>query len=163
MTEYDFTLKFDVSEVDAEPSDIADSLYGAGCDDAIIGFGKDGVVAANFIRTALSASEAINSAISDVNQCFPKARLIEATPDFVGITEIAEIVECTRQNVRSLYVRKANNFPPPIHEGRYTIWHLANVLAWFQEKRNYSIPTDLLDVSKANMRLNIERQLQELH
>jgi hypothetical protein len=161
MTEYDFTLKFDVSGINTNPSDIADLLYGAGCDDAIIGFGKDGVIAVNFTRDALSASDAINSAISDVNQCVPDARLIEAIPDFVGITEIAEIIKCSRQNVRGLYIRKSNNFPPPIHDGNQVIWHLAKVLPWFREKQNYSIPDNLIDISIKNMKLNIERQLQD--
>ena len=163
MIEYDFTLKFDVSGVDAELDAIADALYGAGCDDAIIGLGKTGMIAANFTRDASSASDAINSAIADVKQCFPDARLVEATPDFVGLTEIAEIIDCSRQNVRGLYMRNINTFPAPIHEGHSTIWHLAKVLTWLKEKGHYAISDGLIDVSIANMKLNIERQLQELH
>ncbi len=66
MAEYDFTLRFDIASFEREPESLVDQLYEAGCDDAIIGFGRQGRIALNFTREARSATEAISSALRDV-------------------------------------------------------------------------------------------------
>ncbi len=71
----------------------------AGCDDALVGVGQPGRIALDFTREARSASEAVLSAIKDVQRAIPGARLIEAGPDYVGLTEVAEMVGVTRQNI----------------------------------------------------------------
>jgi hypothetical protein len=163
MKDYDFTLKFDISNISDAPEVIADSLYENGCDDSVIGFGKAGQIAVNFTRTAVSASEAIHSALKDVKKTIPAARLIEATPDFVGLTDIADILECSRQNVRGLYVSSRSTFPTPVHEGSSTIWHLAKVLPWLRDKGNYKITDDLIEVSIANMKINLDQQMRSAY
>jgi hypothetical protein len=32
----------------------------------------------------------------------PGAELVEASPDFVGLTDVADLVGCSRQNIRKL-------------------------------------------------------------
>ena len=162
MTEYDFLLKFDLPDPEVNPEDFVDALYDAGCSDATVGTGQHGRIALNFTREANSAAEAVSSAIADVRKAIPKAKLIEATPDLVGLTDIAEILGCSRQNIRKLVIGHRSIFPSPIHEGSAAIWHLANVLQWFKAKGSYAIEDSLIEVSKAAMQVNIARQMQEL-
>jgi len=162
MFEYDFTLKFDITALECEPETLLDQLYEAGCADAIIGIGQPGRIAMNFNREASSASKAVSSALNDVKKVLPQATLIEATPDFVGLTDIADILGCSRQNIRNLYIKYRSSFPSPIHEGSTTIWHLAKVLSWFKEKENYKVEDRLLEISVTNMKINLDRQISEI-
>ncbi len=162
MTEFDFLLKFDLPDPEADPDKFVDALYGSGCDDATIGIGQHGRVALSFTREAATALEAVASAIADVRKAIPEARLVEATPDLVGLTDIAEILGCSRQNIRKLVIVNKSIFPSPIHEGSSSIWHLAKVLPWFKTKGNYKIDDNLIEVSGANMQVNIARQMQDL-
>jgi hypothetical protein len=80
MNAYEFTLKFQLADPQAD---------GNGCDDAVIGVGHKGTIALQFIREAESANAAIVSAIVGVRKTIPDAKLIEASPDFVGISGLA--------------------------------------------------------------------------
>jgi len=139
MKEYDFTLKFNLQNTQADPNNYVEALYAGGCDDALIGVGKNGYISLNFIREASSAYEAISSAIADVKRVIPCASLIEAAPDYVGLTDVAKILGCTRQNIRKLIVASAPRTLFPVYEGTPSIWHLAEILAWLQEAKTYSI------------------------
>ena len=68
-------------------------------------------IALNLTKEARSASEAVSSSRSDVKKALPEAKLIEATPDFVGLTDIADILGCSRQNIRNLYIKYQASFP----------------------------------------------------
>ena len=162
MTEFDFILKFDLPDPETDPDKFVDALYEAGCDDATVGIGQHGRVALNFTREAATALEAVASAIADVRKAIPGARLVEATPDLVGLTDIADILGCSRQNIRKLVIGNKSIFPSPIHEGSSSIWHLAKVLPWFKAKGNYKIEDNLIEISDANMQVNIARQMQDL-
>ena len=83
MSEYEFTLKFKLPEENMEPEIYVDQLYESGCDDALIGIGKKGYIALDFIRESETAYKAISSAIEDVLKAIPQANIQEATPDFV--------------------------------------------------------------------------------
>lgn len=162
MNEYDFTLKFQLPQSPIEPNDYVDRLYESGCDDAMIGLGKKGLISLNFIREAESAYIAIQSAITDVRKAIPSALLVEATPDFVGLTDTAKILGCTRQNIRNLIVKDELKSPLPIYEGTPSIWHLAEILMWLQAEKTYAINESLLEISKINMNLNIARNWQRI-
>lgn len=162
MIEYDFLLKFDLPDPEADPEKFINLLYEAGCDDATVGMGQHGRIALNFTREAISALEAVSSAIADVRKAIPKAKLIEATPDLVGLTDIAEILGCSRQNIRKLVIGHKSIFPSPIHEGNSAIWHLAKVLKWFRAKGGYKIEDALIEVSRTNMQINITQQMKDL-
>ena len=162
MTEFYFLLKFDLPDPETDPDKFVDALYEAGCDDAVIGIGQHGRVALNFTRAATSALAAVASAIADVKKAIPDARLVEATPDLVGLTDIAQILGCSRQNIRRLVIGNRSIFPSPIHEGSSTIWHLAKVLPWFKARGSYKIEDNLIEISGANMQVNIARQMQDL-
>lgn len=64
MTEYDL-LKFDLPDPSIDPEQFVEALYAAGCDDATVGIGQHGRIALNFTREALSATEAVTSAMAD--------------------------------------------------------------------------------------------------
>ncbi|MBW4550925.1 MAG: DNA-binding protein [Aphanocapsa sp. GSE-SYN-MK-11-07L] len=162
MKEYDFILKFDLQNTQADPSSYIENLYEGGCDDALIGVGKKGYISLNFIREASSAYEAISSAIADVKRVFPAATLIEATPDFVSLTDVAKILGCTRQNIRKLIVTDEQSAPVPIYEGTPSIWHLAEILIWFRKAKAYSIDDALIEIAKTNMNVNIAKSWQKV-
>lgn len=156
--EYGFTLKFALSEIDADPHDIVERLGAAGCDDALVGVGMPGRIALSFDREAESAEAAMLSAQADVKHAVPSARLIEVAPDYVGLTDVAELVGVSRQNIRKLMLTHAASFPPPVHDGSASIWHLALVLQWLQGKGQYRIPHGVLEVARAAMKLNIAKE-----
>ncbi|MCY7367332.1 MAG: DNA-binding protein [Chamaesiphon sp.] len=158
MKEYNFTLKFNFAGARIDPDCYIDQLYEAGCDDALIGIGKQGCIALDFTRSASSAFDAISSAIGDVKKVIPDASLIEATPDFVGLTDTAKILGCTRQNIRNLIFNGDTRSPSPVYEGTPSIWHLAEILTWLREDKTYSVDDSLLEVAIINMEFNLARK-----
>lgn len=161
MEQYDFTLKFALGQHNADPESFIERLMLEGCDDALIGVGARGRIALNFIREANSAEEAIVSALSDVKRAIPDARFIEATPDLVGITDIANLLGFSRQNMRKILANSGPDFPPPVHDGKRPIWHLEAVLTWFT-KKNREIDNTLLEIARINMYVNYAREKQQL-
>jgi len=159
MQEYDFTLKFALQDASADPSDYVDALEANGCDDALIGIGKHGYIALNFIREAESAKNAVFSALADVRSAIFDAVLIEAAPDLVGLTDIAQVIGCSRQNVRKLIYSGDAGSPAPIHDGYSSLWHLADVLEWLQRTKNYPSDERILELALANMSVNAAKSM----
>ena len=162
INEYDFTLKFALSNPQVDPQDYLESLYTHGCDDAIVRIGRKGSLAINFIREAKSAYVAISSAIIDVKKAIPPAIIIEATPDLVGLNDVAKILGCTRQNIRNLIVNNDRISPTPAYEGTPSLWHLAEILTWLRDEKMYSIDDSLLEVAKIAMEINTARCWQRV-
>lgn len=162
MGRYDFTLKFEFSDHDTDPEQYVEKLLAGGCDDALIGLGQQGRIALDFSREARSADEAVISALSDIQRIIPGVKLIEAMPDLVGLTDIANLLGFSRQNMRKLVVKKGSGFPPPIHDGKPAIWHLATVLSWFTERKNRQFDDAIVDISRVNMQCNILRESTKL-
>jgi hypothetical protein len=155
LSEYDFTLRFDTSEVGLSPEECVERLAECGCDDALIGTGIPGRIALDFVRDAESAEEAVLGAIADVKTALPEATLVEAGPDFVGFTEVAEIVGRTRQNMRKLLLASSTPGPVPVHEGTSTVWHLAPVLRWLRDEKDYAIEQSEVELAEMTMRVNV--------
>lgn len=88
----------------------------------------------------------------------PRCRFIEATPDFVGITDIANLLGFSRQNMRKILEKSGTDFPPPVHDGSRPIWHLEPVLSWFAEKQSRRIDTALLEISRVNRYCNYVKE-----
>ncbi len=88
--EYVFTLKYQIASEDAD--ELIERLGAAGCDDALIGSGQAGRLALKFTREACNAHAAMLSALRDVKSVVPDAELIDATPDLVGLTDVADRV-----------------------------------------------------------------------
>ncbi len=161
MTEYEFTLKFAIPEaVDAEQ--LEDRLFEGGCDDALVGVGRPGRLGLSFAREARHAVTAIGSAIRDVQAAVPKARFIEVDPDLVGLSDIAALSGCSRQNMRKLVQTYRDSFPLPVHEGQSALWHLADVLDWFDERLQRSTDRTLRELAQVSMTLNAQREVRRL-
>lgn len=155
MREYDFILKFRLPETDADSEQFVDALAEAGCDDAAVGIGQRGRIALNFTRKARSALDAVRSAVRDVKRAIPGVQLVEASPDFVGLSDVADLVGCTRQNMRKLMITNSATFPVAVHEGSQSIWHLHPVLDWFATTQKRPIDRALVEVSAVTMKVNI--------
>jgi predicted DNA-binding transcriptional regulator AlpA len=156
--EYDFVLKFKLAEGSTDANDLVERLGEADCDDAVVGTGQPGRIALNFTREADSAQQAVISALEDVKRAIPDAELIEVSPDLAGLTDIAEFVGVTRQNMRKLMVNHARTFPAPIHEGSAALWHLASVLEWLRTRGGYAIDQRLLEISHIAMQINVVKE-----
>jgi hypothetical protein len=162
LREFEFTLKFSLPDPGVDSAEYIESLGSAGCDDALIGIGQHGCVALSFTREANSAFEAIASARAAVMRAIPGAELVEATPDLVGLTDLADIVGCSRQYMRKLMILSGASFPPPLYGGKPALWRLSNLLGWLKDSKRYQVEETLMDVARANMQLNIAREANEI-
>lgn len=160
---YEFVLKFALPDADTDPANYEDALFEAGCDDALVGIGLPGRIGLDFTRESDSALNAMTSAIQQVQKAIPGACLVEATPDLVGLTDVAEIIGCTRQNMRKVFVTKVSkrNLPTPVHTGKVDLWHLYDVLFYLSSSKTYDIHESLLETSKSCMLINTARQIKE--
>jgi predicted DNA-binding transcriptional regulator AlpA len=160
--EYDFTLRFHLPAGDLDTDQLVERLGEAGCDDALVGVGQPGRIALDFAREAKSAQAAIASALANVKKAVPDARLVEVSPDLVGLTDVAELVGVTRQNMRKLMLSHAGDFPSPVHDGSSALWHLVHVLQWLQERGAYPIEQRMFDVAHAAMQINLAKEIGQL-
>ena len=158
MGQYNFTLRFALGKHDADPNLFVDKLFEEGCDDALVGLGRRGHIALDFTREAPTADEAILSALADVQRAIPEAKLVEATPDLVGLTDIANLLGFSRQYMRKLAVTKGAGFPLPVHEGKPAIWHLSTVLSWFADSKIREFDAALMEVARVNMQCNLVKE-----
>ena len=159
MKTYEFTLKFSLPATESDMDGLVERLGEAGCDDALVGIGKPGRLALDFAREADSAFDAISSAVADIKRVEPDAKLVEATPDLVGLTDVADIVGCSRQNIRKVMISGGAKFPVPVHERKSALWHLSSVLVWLKESKSYQVADDILEVASINMQFNVAREM----
>ena len=161
MNDYEFFLKFALPDSNADPEGYVVRLVEAGCDDALIGLGKKGRIALEFIRSASSSDDAIISALADVHKAIPGARLIEAGPDLVGLTDIAELMRCTRQNARKTSMADSL-FPIAVHEGSPELFHMMDVLNWWKDARGEPVDRVLLEITMTTRKVNLAREINRL-
>jgi hypothetical protein len=155
VIEHPFTLTFALGSREADADALIERLGAAGCDDAVVGVGRRGRLALEFNREAESAARAVGSAVAGVRSAVPDAVLIEASPDLVGLTDVASLLGVTRQNVRKLIVSCDAPEPVPVHAGKPTIWRLAGVLRWLAREKSYPVSPELLEVAAATMQVNL--------
>jgi predicted DNA-binding transcriptional regulator AlpA len=160
--EYVFTLKYRLADEDCDHDALVERLGAADCDDATVGIGQAGRLALEFTREADNAGAAVHSALADVRRAIPSATLIEVAPDLVGLTDVAEMVGMSRQNMRKLMVSHPCSFPAPVHEGSVSLWHLTDVLAWLDTKGGYSLAKETLEVAKVALQVNVTKEGQRL-
>lgn len=156
--EYTFMLKYQLVSNDSNMDALVERLGEAGCDDALVGIGQSGRLALEFTRDAPDAGAAVRSALADVRRAAPSARLIEVAPDLVGLTDVADLVGVSRQNMRKLMLSHSDSFPAPVHDGSASIWHLADVLAWLEARGTYSLARGLLDVARVALQVNVAKE-----
>jgi len=161
--EYNFILKYQIDHGADEGDGIAEQLGAGGCDDALLGLGQPGRIALNFCREAKSAEKAVLSALADVKAALPTAVLIEAAPDYVGLSDVADSVGVSRQNLRKLMLQHHASFPLPVHEGKAVTWHLSDMLQWLQQQMSYKVSENELQLAEVNKQLNLAKSLPDLN
>lgn len=114
--------------------EIADALYEAGCDDALVG-SRDGVLFAEFDREAPSSAAAIISAIRQIESAGAGLTVVRVEPDeLVSAAEIADRVGLNRETIRlyALGRRGPGAFPPPVARvrGRSPLYRWTDVAPW---------------------------------
>ncbi|GMR08732.1 MAG: DNA-binding protein [Gammaproteobacteria bacterium] len=163
MSEYEFTLTFNLAN-DIDEDSLLDTLFGHGCDDALVGTGTAGRVALDFSREAPHAMQALESAIQNVESALPGAALIEVKPDLVGVSDIAAAMGCSRQNIYKFYVKRfTSHFPDPVYAGKNPLWHFFDVVLWATKFQKKPISLEVIEMSKVAYKWNLQLQTEKLN
>lgn len=160
--EYTFRLRFLLDAREATPDELVERLAAAGCDDAVIGTGRPGRLALEFVREGDDARDTVLGALAAVIGAIPTARLFEAGPDLVGLSDVAERVGVSRQNLRKLMLQHWRSFPAPVHDGTTAVWHLAPLLEWLRDEAGYDIDAATIDVARITLKINAAREANHL-
>lgn len=135
MPTHHFTLIVDGADLQRES--VVDSLFEAGCDDALVG-STDGIQFIDFDREAASFDDAVLSAVADVEQVSGIQVVRMAGAGLVSIADIAARTGRTREGVRLLVAgtRGPGRFPPPVTDprARYRLWRWGDVERWFRQE-----------------------------
>ncbi len=157
MNEYEFELTFKLPQGE-DPDQYFEALE-VSCSDAIVGTGQAGYMAFDFTREAINSEEAVYSAIKDVSDAIEGAVLIEASPDLVGISDAANILEVSRQYMRKLMKDIKAFGPEPVHQGTTVIYHFSEILKSLKDSNKRMVDTRLFDIAETNKKLNFYKQL----
>lgn len=162
MTTYEFTLAFALPSASADPASFLDALFEAGCDDATVGVGRRGSIALDFSREARSAEKAIRTAVASVQRAIPGAQLLEIKPDLVNLTDVAELVGVSRQNIRKYAAGEMRTvdvpFPVPCFSGTPSLWHLYEIAVWLFKHTDLRPRREIVELSFAAYKINLEAQ-----
>lgn len=144
MALYNFTLT--LSGVTYENEGLEDALFESGCDDALIcAYGRS--VYLEFDREADSLDDAIASAIDNIESAGIGAIVESVDSSLVGLSDIAESTEMSRQAIAMLKDGKRGNgdFPCPIQriKGQSPLWNWADVAEWLAENRRLKEGSEL--------------------
>ena len=119
--------------------------------------GSSARLALDFTRDAKTARDAVHTALADVKAAIPSASLVEASPDLVGLTDVADLMGVARQSMRKLMLAN-DDFPTPVHEGSVSLWHLADVLSWLEGRKGYEPEPSLRQTAEATLEVNVTRE-----
>lgn len=158
MALYNFTLT--LSGVTYETEGLEDALYENGCDDALIcAYGNS--VYVEFDRESDSLDEAIASAVDNIESAGIGAIVESVDSAFVGLSDIAEMTDMSRQAIAMLKdgLRGSGDFPCPIQriKGQSPLWDWADVASWLEKngrlKENAELAHNARVLSKWNLAL----------
>lgn len=161
--EFNFTLKYRLADTGDEIGVLEQRLAEGGCDDALVGLGLPGRLALAFCREAENAAAALRSALDDVQRAVPGAELVEVSPDLVGLTDVADLLGMSRQNMRKLMLANPQSFPSPVHDGSTSIWHLVDILGWLRARGSGKVTTEMTELAAAALQINLAREGRRLH
>lgn len=165
MHDFEFVLTFALPHAGESAEDYLDALFEAGCDDASVGVGQAGMIGLDFTRRAPSAEVALRSAIKEVGAAIPGARFVQAGPDLVGLSDMAEMFDCSRQNMRKYATGSSKSraaFPLPTVLGDPTLWHLAEIIAWLGSNTAMQPSPQLCAVARAAAVVNFEVEVKRV-
>ncbi len=130
-----FTFTLIAEGPDLQTDELADTLFEAGCDDALVGQ-ADGIQYLDFDRAAHSLEDAVLSAVADVETAEGVDVVRIADAGLVSMSDIAARTGRTRESVRLLIAgeRGPGGFPPPVTDprSRYRLWRNADVERWLR-------------------------------
>lgn len=159
MNEYEFTLKFKLPNAAEDAAGYLPALEDAGCDDALIGVGQTGHIVLEFIREADTAKDAFLSAINDVHSAIKGAILLEASPDYVGVSDVADLLSITRQAVAKIMKEHFSSYPSPAHSGKSSIWYLSEIAEFFEHYTKRRFEKSVYEVAAVNRVVNTYSQV----
>lgn len=125
-----------LKNVDEDTPNLEDSLFEAGCDDALINF-RNGTVYLDFDRKASSLEDAVITAIKDVESASVKPKVVSVGPEhLVTVSDIAKRLKRQRQIV-SLWIKgeRRNSFPKPVMKlsDKSPLWKWWEILEWLYQ------------------------------
>lgn len=162
IQEYDFTLIFALAGPQDDPELALETLIKADCDcsDALCGLGRPGRLLLDVTREGSSAAGVVLPLVTQVRAALPGSRLIMADPDLVGLTHVADLLGCSRQNIRKTALSDPS-FPLPVHAGSLELFHLADILLWIAQSKMRPVSSTALEIAQLNQQLNLARQVEK--
>ena len=156
MALYNFTLT--LSGVTYETEGLEDALFESCCDDALIcAYGH--AVYLEFDREAESLHEAIMSAVENVESARIGAVVASVDSALVGLSDIADNTEMSRQAIAMLKdgTRGNGNFPCPVQriKGQSPLWDWSEVAAWLEESGRVKAGSDLAKNARTLSKWNL--------
>lgn len=156
---FQFTLV--LKNTDEDVLNIEDSLYEAGCNDALI-HSRNGTLYLTFDRESTSLEEAVISAIKNVQSATISLEIASVGPEnLVTESEIAKRLNKSRQTI-SLWIKRTRrkSFPHPVMRlaEKSPLWHWHEVVDWLY--LNHLIDDQAL-VDHARFFANINAVLEE--
>lgn len=153
-----FTFTLTLSGVTADTEGLVDTLFAAGCDDALVCFyGKS--VYLEFDREAESLDLAIETAITDIESISLNIKVESIDSALVGLSDIAELTGLTRQAVALLKdgARGKGHFPAPVQRlnGASPLWDWASVAHWLQQNNRLAHSPELYEQAKTLCKWNL--------
>lgn len=165
MKDYEFALRYHVGSMDLTMDQIDDALFEAGCDDALVSHNGAGLIELDFTREAESVAEAVESAMECVKNALPNSVLVEAKPDYVGVTDVAEYCKVSRQYIQKLLSTHVINLVPLTVVGKSSVYRLAPAIAEIKKREvpGLTLPPELEELSALTMKINLQNeQAQQL-
>lgn len=158
MKTYEFSII--ASGLDPEADDFELRFYDAGCDDATVAFQR-GHIILDFAREAISAEDAIASAVSAAEAAGATVDRVEPDP-LVTLAEIAARAGVTRAAITQYGKgRRASGFPPPAAKvtSSNPLWRWSLVARWLcrRGKLSEAAAAEAEAVERANERLAARR------
>nr|WP_318381682.1 DNA-binding protein [uncultured Enterobacter sp.] len=161
MPLYNFTLT--LSGVTIDTAGLEDALFDSGCDDALVCFYGTAVYL-EFDRESPSLSQAILSAIRDVESASVNACVESVDSALVGLSDIAAMTGLSRQAVALLKEgsRGPRNFPGPVQrlKGNSPLWRWRTVAEWLVREKRMRIDDPLVVNAGVFENINLALQLR---
>ncbi|BDH44253.1 DNA-binding protein [Salmonella enterica subsp. enterica serovar Choleraesuis] len=157
---FNFTLM--LSGVAYDTEGLEDALFTAGCDDGLVcAYGNS--VYLVFDREAANLDAAISSAVEQIEGAGIGARVQSVDSDMVGLSDIAEICELSRQSIAMLKdgLRGEGHFPSPVQRitGKSPLWSWAEVAVWLVKNGRLDADSVLVENAKTLHRWNLALQM----
>ncbi len=114
INEFEFELVFALPRKDVALDEIVDALFEAGCDDAVVGLGAQGLLGLAFTRSGEDAEAVIADPVKTALAALPEGtKLREVKPDLVSQGEVAARLRVSRQALQK------RDLPPASIGGLY--------------------------------------------